>query len=259
VIPLKDDIPTRRFPVVTVVIIAICCVVYFIFEQGLWSLGQTGDERVLEYGAIPYEVTHPGDDCAVATDGNVRCEGQAEVGDAQAPDQAPWYLTVITSMFMHGSLLHLGGNMLFLWIFGNNIEDSMGRGRYVVFYLLGGVAALALQVVTDTSSTIPTVGASGAIAAVLGGYAVLYPRARVVTLIFIIIIFTVIQLPALLVLGIWFVMQLLPAFSDPIGDGGGGVAYFAHVGGFVFGMLLIKLFADNVHEDYETAHRVPVY
>jgi membrane associated rhomboid family serine protease len=259
VLPLKDDIPTRRFPVLTVAIIVICCVVYFGLEGGLWSLGATGDERVVEYGAIPYEITHPGDDCAVASDGAVRCEGQAEVGGAQAPDQAPWYLTVLTSMFMHGSLLHLGGNMLFLWIFGNNIEDSMGRVRFVLFYLMGGVAALALQVVTDPSSTIPTVGASGAIAAVLGAYAVLYPRARVVTLVFIIIIFTVIELPALLVLGLWFVLQLLPTFNEPIAGGGGGVAYFAHIGGFLFGMLLIKLFADNVHEDYEAPHRMPVY
>jgi membrane associated rhomboid family serine protease len=259
VIPLKDDIPTRRFPVLTLAIIVICCVVYFGFEGGLWSLGQTGDERVVEYGAIPYEITHPGDECGFTADGSVRCEGQAEVGGAQAPEQAPWYLTVLTSMFMHGSLLHLGGNMLFLWIFGNNIEDSMGRPRFLIFYLLGGAAALALQVVTDPSSTIPTVGASGAIAAVLGAYAVLYPRARVVTLVFIIIIFTVIQLPALVVLGIWFVLQLLPAFSDPIGGGGGGVAYFAHIGGFLFGMLLIKLFADNVHEDYDTPRRLPVY
>jgi membrane associated rhomboid family serine protease len=259
VIPLKDDIPTRRFPVLTVAIIAICCVVYFLFEQGLWSLGPTGEERVVEYGAIPYEITNPGSDCGLTADGSVRCEGQAEVGGAQAPDQAPWFLTVLTSMFMHGSLLHLGGNMLFLWIFGNNIEDSMGRVRFVLFYLLGGLAALGLQVLTDPSSTIPTVGASGAIAAVLGGYAVLYPRARVITLVFIIIIFTIIELPALLVLGAWFVLQLLPAFSDPIGDSGGGVAYFAHIGGFLFGMLLIKLFADNVHKDYDAPHRMPVY
>ena len=145
--------------------------------------------------------------------------------------------------------------MLFLWIFGNNIEDSMGRVRFVVFYLLGGLAALGLQVVTDPSSTIPTVGASGAIAAVLGGYALLYPRARVITLVFIIIIFTVIELPALLVLGAWFVLQLLPAFSEPIGDGGGGVAYFAHIGGFLFGVLAIKLFANRYRRDYETLRR----
>jgi membrane associated rhomboid family serine protease len=257
VIPLKDDIPTRRFPVLTVAIIAICCAVYFLFEQGLWDLGETGNERVVEYGAIPYEVTNPGDECGEAA-GSVVCEGQPGV-TGTAPDQAPWWVTLFTSMFMHGSLLHLGGNMLFLWIFGNNIEDSMSRWRFVLFYLLGGLAALGLQVVTDPDSAVPTVGASGAIAAVLGAYALLYPRARVVTLIFIIIIFTIVQLPALVVLGFWFLLQLLPAFSEPIGESGGGIAYFAHIGGFLFGLLLIKLFADRVHEDYESSHRLPVY
>jgi membrane associated rhomboid family serine protease len=258
-IPLKDDIPTRRFPVLTVAIIAICCAVYFLFERGLWELGDTGDERVLEYGAIPYEVTNPGEGCGYTVEGNVACEGQQAVPEGAAPDQAPWWVTIFSSMFMHGSLLHLAGNMLYLWIFGNNIEDSMGRVRFVVFYLLGGLAALGLQIVTDPDSTIPTVGASGAIAAVLGAYALLYPRARVITLIFIIIIFTVVQLPALLVLGFWFLLQLLPAFSEPIGDGGGGIAYFAHIGGFLFGLLAIKLFADRIHDDYEAGHRLPVY
>jgi membrane associated rhomboid family serine protease len=255
-IPLKDDIPTRRFPVLTVAIIAICCAVYFLFERGLWDLGATGNERVFEYGAIPYEVTNPGDECDVAVDGSVACEGQTGVVGT-ASDQAPWWITLFSSMFLHGSFLHLAGNMLFLWIFGNNIEDSMGRVRFVVFYLLGGLAALALQIVTDPDSAIPTVGASGAIAAVLGGYALLYPRARVITVIFIIIIFTIVELPALLVLGFWFLLQLLPAFSEPVE--GGGVAYFAHIGGFLFGMLLIKLFANKVHDDYEASHRLPVY
>jgi membrane associated rhomboid family serine protease len=254
-IPLKDDIPTRRFPVLTVAIIAICCAVYFLFERGLWDLGATGNERVTEYGAIPYEVTHPGDECGDAG-GVPACEGQPGVVGT-APDQAPWWITIFTSMFLHGSLLHLGGNMLFLWIFGNNIEDSMGRVRFVVFYLLGGLAALGLQIVSDPDSAIPTVGASGAIAAVLGGYALLYPRARVITMIFIIIIFTIVELPALLVLGFWFLLQLLPAFSEPVE--GGGVAYFAHIGGFLFGMLVIKLFANKVHDDYEASHRLPVY
>jgi membrane associated rhomboid family serine protease len=238
-LPLKDDIPTRRFPIVTVALIAINVIVYFAFEQGLWGLGDVGNERVLEYGAIPAEITDPG----------------FEVGPS---DQAPFWVTLLTSMFMHGSLLHLGGNMLFLWIFGNNIEDSMGRLTFVLFYILGGLAALGLHVVSDSNSVIPTVGASGAIAAVLGAYARLYPRARVVTLVFIVIIFTVVTLPALLVLGVWLLLQLLPAFSDPAGTGG-GVAYFAHIGGFVFGALAIKLFANNVHEDYEQAHRIPVY
>jgi membrane associated rhomboid family serine protease len=254
VIPLKDDMPTRRLPVVTLAIIVSCCVVYFLFQRGLWDLGEIGNERVLEFGAIPYEISNPGKECG-EVDLQIACERQAGV----LPDAAPWYVTVFTSMFMHGSLLHLGGNMLFLWIFGNNIEDSMGRHRFVAFYLLGGVAALALQVITDPDSAVPTVGASGAIAAVLGGYAVLYPRARVVTLIFVIIIVTIVQLPALLVLGFWFVMQLLPAFSDPVSGGEGGIAYFAHIGGFVFGMLVIKLLADRVHEDYDSSRRMPVY
>jgi membrane associated rhomboid family serine protease len=256
--PLKDDIPTRRFPVLTVAIIVACVVVYFGFEQGGLNLGDKGNERVVEYGAIPYELTHPGDECGVTTGGEVACEGQEGV-QGSAPDQAPWWVTVVTSMFMHGSLLHLGGNMLFLWIFGNNIEDSMSRWRFAVFYLLGGVAALAAQTLIDTGSAIPTVGASGAIAAVLGGYALLYPRARVLTVVFIVIFFTIIQLPALLVLGAWFLLQLLPAFSEPVSSSGGGVAYFAHIGGFVFGLALIKLFADRAKDDYEVHRRIPVY
>jgi membrane associated rhomboid family serine protease len=239
-IPLKDDIPTRRTPVITIALIAINVIVYFAFEQGLLGLGDVGNERVIDFGAIPSEITDPG---SHATPG----------------DQPSFVITIFTSMFLHGSLLHLGGNMLFLWIFGNNIEDSMGRLTFVAFYLLGGLAALGLQVVTDPNSMVPTVGASGAIAGVLGAYARLYPRARVVTLVFIVIIFTVVTLPALLVLGLWFLLQLLPAFSEPITGAGGGVAYFAHIGGFLFGVLLIKLFANNVHEDYDLAHRIPVY
>jgi membrane associated rhomboid family serine protease len=260
-LPLKDDIPTRRFPVLTVAIIVICCVVYFGFERGGWGLGETGNERVQEYGAIPYEVTHPGDDCGPTTGGALACEGQEGVS-GEAPEQAPWYLTLLTSMFMHGSLLHLAGNMLFLWIFGNNIEDSMSELRFVLFYLLGGLAALAAQVLVDPDAAIPTVGASGAIAGVLGGYALLYPRARVITVVFIIIFFTVIELPALLVLGFWILIQLFLGVNDlgsQAAGEGGGVAYFAHIGGFVFGLIAIRLFANRVHEDYERAHRLPVY
>jgi rhomboid family protein len=251
-IPLKDDIPTRRFPVVTVALIAINVIVYFLFEQGLWDLGDTGNERVVEYGAIPLEITDPGTECVSNPPFT-----QIQCGHLGA-DQPPVWVTIFTSTFLHGSLLHLGGNMLFLWIFGNNIEDSMNRAVFIVFYLLAGVVAVGLHVVSDTNSAVPTVGASGAIAGVLGAYARLYPRARVVTLVFIVIIFTVITLPAMLVLGVWFVLQLLPAFSDPASTGG-GVAYYAHIGGFLFGLLAIKLFATNVHEDYERAHRIPVY
>jgi membrane associated rhomboid family serine protease len=259
-LPIKDDIPTRRFPVLTVAIIAICCAVYFFVEHGLWGLGATGNERVLEFGAIPYEITHPGKECAEAA-AQLVCEGQPGVSGT-APEQAPWWVTVFTSMFLHGSLLHLGGNMLFLWIFGNNIEDSMSELRFVAFYLLGGLVAVAAQVAVDPSAAVPTVGASGAIAGVLGGYAVLYPRARVITVVFIVIFFTIIELPAMLVLGFWILTQLFLGANDlgsqVVGDSG-GVAYFAHIGGFLFGLVFIRLFANRVHEDYERAHRLPVY
>src|SRR5204863_4147921 len=139
------------------------------------------------------------------------------------PPQPATWLTIVFAMFMHGGLLHLGGNMLFLWIFGNNVEDSMSRPRFAAFYLLGGLAATAAQVLINPSSHSPTLGASGAIAAVLGGYALLYPRARVVTLIFIIIFVTVIELPALLVLGLWVLLRLVAVASLPVHGGWGGV------------------------------------
>jgi membrane associated rhomboid family serine protease len=253
VIPLKDDIPTRRLPIVTIALILINAVVYFGFQQGFISLGDVGNQRVAEYGAIPLEITHPGTECVPNQEGTQIACGTGDFGFGQAP----FWVTIFSSMFLHGSLLHLAGNMLFLWIFGNNIEDSMPRPVFVVFYLLGGLIALAGQVLSDPNSAVPTVGASGAIAGVLGAYARLYPRARVVTLIFIVIFFTVVTLPALLVLGLWFFLQLLPAFSGPVT--GGGVAYFAHIGGFLFGVLLIRLFANNVRDDYDRAYRLPAY
>jgi membrane associated rhomboid family serine protease len=258
VLPLKDDIPTRRFPIVTLVLIAINVIVYFVFEQGLWGLGEHGNEVVTEYGAIPVEITDPGTECAAVAGGSaIQCGP-----DSFAPAQAPAWITVLTSMFLHGSLIHLGGNMLFLWIFGNNIEDSMSPWRFAVFYLLGGLVAVGAQVVVDPSSTAPTVGASGAIAGVLGAYALLYPRARVITVIFIIIFFTIVELPAMLVLGFWILLQLFLGTNDllsPAVGGGGGVAYFAHIGGFLFGLLAIRLFANRVQDDYERPHRLPVY
>jgi membrane associated rhomboid family serine protease len=250
VLPLKDNIPTRRFPIVTVAIIAICCVVYFILQKG--GISGPSDASTVKFAAIPYEITHPGVHCQLAGQNAIDC---AKHGIAAQP--ATW-LTVIFAMFMHGSLLHIGGNMLFLWIFGNNIEDAMGRPRFIVFYLLGGLVASGAQVLVDPNSAVPTLGASGAIAAVLGGYALLYPRARVLTLIFIIIFVTVIELPALVVLGIWFLLQLLDASSQPLA-GGGGVAYFAHIGGFVFGLLLIRVFAKHTQDDYQRRSRIPVY
>jgi membrane associated rhomboid family serine protease len=275
-LPIKDDIPTRRFPIVTVVIIAINVIVFFGFQVNSVSLdgADLKQDVIVKYAAVPYEITHPGKQCGATAEvrgvevadsgGRLICEGQtvegAEIESISPPDQPSAWFTIFFAMFMHGGLFHLGGNMLFLWIFGNNIEDSMNRGLFVVFYLLGGVVAMLAQTVFDTSSVVPTLGASGAIAAVLGAYALLYPRARVLTLVIIIFFVTILRLPALIVLGLWFLLQLLDFSStQPTGGGGGGVAYLAHIGGFLFGLAAIRLFATNVHDDYERSHRIPVY
>jgi rhomboid family protein len=234
---------------------------YFGFQGGVLGLPDD-DTKSVEYGAIPYEISHPGDQCVVTPDGTqVACGEGSQVERATGEELPSTWLTILTSMFMHGSLLHLAGNMLFFWIFGNNIEDSMSRWRFALFYLLGGVVALLAQTVMDPDAAVPTIGASGAVAAVLGAYALLYPRARVVTLILIIIFFTIVELPALWVLGGWFVLQVLYGAAElgqPVGEGG-GVAFFAHIGGFLFGLLLIRLFANSVHEDYDRPQRLPVY
>jgi membrane associated rhomboid family serine protease len=208
----------------------------------------------VKYGAIPKVLTH----CLTHNEATrVFPNGGYELACTHSGGTPTWQ-TVFTSMFMHGSILHIGGNMLFLWIFGNNVEDSMGPIKFIAFYLLGGIAALALQTAIDPNSTAPTIGASGAIAAVLGGYIVLYPRARVLTFVFIILFVTVIELPAIVMLGIWFAEQAVfgaANLTNPTG-GGGGVAYFAHVGGFVFGLAAIRLLATKRKP---TPPRFPVY
>ena len=214
-LPLRDNVPTRHFPVVTVALIAVNVLV--------WVLYQLPDLQ----GSIDELAYHP---CEV--DGSCPTVGQG------------WLLTALTSMFMHGSWAHLLGNVLFLWVFGNNVEDALGHVRYLFFYLAGGVAATATQTFVtlayagDAEATIPNVGASGAISAVLGGYFVLLPRARVLTLIVVFLR----EVPAIFFLGFWFVFQLLEG-SSSLGtpQEGGGVAFFAHVGGFVFGALAVKL------------------
>jgi membrane associated rhomboid family serine protease len=232
--PLRDNIPTLHFPIVTVSLIVANVIAYFFWQQGGLTLGEPDSQhyfcQLYDYAEIPYEVTHPGEQVAA---------------QGCPPPTAPTWLTVFTAMFMHGGLLHLGGNMLFLWIFGNNVEDSMGPVKFLAFYLLAGIAAAALQIAIDPSSTVPNLGASGAIAGVLGGYLILFPAARVITVIFIVFFFTLIELPAIVILGFWFVQQVLFGYFglDSAGEGG-GVAYFAHVGGFIFGLLAIKAFAD---------------
>ncbi len=262
--PLKDNIPTDRVPLVTIALIVANVLAYFLWQRGGITIGDPGSAHYLhnlvDYGAIPYELTHPGDHCDVLTSaGAIACEGQAGVSGHADPQPTTW-LTPFTAMFMHGGLLHLGGNMLFLWIFGNNVEDAMGRVRFVVFYVLGGLAALALQVAIAPDAAVPTIGASGAIAAVLGGYILLYPRARVLTVIFIFFFFTLVEIPALLVLGLWFAQQVLFGYLDlaqPAGGGAqGGVAYFAHIGGFAFGLALIHAFAQRRKA---TPPRLPVW
>lgn len=239
-IPIKDNIPSDRFPFVTIGLILANFVVYILaVRHGGSFIGGPDLYEEVKYGAIPKALTHClGQDLVVQSRGVACVHGSP-------PGGVPTWATAFTSMFMHASILHIGGNMLILWIFGNNVEDAMGPAKYLGFYVLGGLAALALQVAAGPNSTAPTLGASGAIAAVLGGYILLYPRARVLTLVIIIFFFTVIELPAILMLGIWFAEQAVfgaANLTNPIG-GGGGVAYFAHVGGFIFGLLTVRLLA----------------
>ncbi len=215
-LPLRDNVPTRHFPVLTVGLIVANALAYFVFQNG----GLVAAEGpIREYAFQPCEVD---DSCPV-----------------QGED---WPLTSFTSMFMHGDITHLGGNMLFLWIFGNNVEDILGRFRYIAFYLLAGYAATALQTVitletSPGSADIPNLGASGAISGVLGAYLVFLPGASVLTAIFLGFIFFLREIPAIFFLGIYFVFQLWQAsfqFLHP--PEAGGVAVFAHLGGFVFGV-----------------------
>jgi membrane associated rhomboid family serine protease len=263
-IPLKDNIPNEHFPLITVAIIVINVIAYLLsIRHGGSILNGPGNETVLHDAAIPYDFTHPGDYCTLrpvqaAVEETIVVTQQPECKHGAYPGQIPTYLTALTAMFLHGGILHIAGNMLFLAIFGPNVEDAMGRARYVIFYLLGGFLALAAQILVGPNSTAPTLGASGAIAAVLGAYLVLYPRARVLSLVFIFFFVTIIEVPAVFLLGFWFLQQVLfgaANLTNPIG-GGGGVAYFAHVGGFLFGLATVTFFA--VHRRSEPPP-YPVY
>lgn len=232
-IPLRDDNPTHIKPIVTVALIAFTTLV-FIWQL---SLGRDGAElAVLRLGLIP----------AVLFD---KVQLSAEI--AGVP---PW-ATVLTSIFLHGGLIHLAGNMLYLWIFGNNVEDAMGHARFLVFYLVCGVAAGLGQAVIAPESRVPMIGASGAISGVLGAYLLLYPHARVLVLVPLGFFSQVLELSALWVLGFWFVLQLL---NSALASGApGGVAWFAHIGGFIAGMILIPLFKQRDVRLFRPArHRV---
>jgi rhomboid family protein len=237
VIPIKDNIPTDRFPFVTVGLILANFVVYILaVRHGGSFIGGPDVQEVYKYGAIPRALTHCLTRNLVENGQTIACVNHGGI---------PTWTTIFTSMFMHASIIHIGGNMIFLWIFGNNVEAAMGPVKYFLFYIVGGLCALGLQVAIGPNSTVPTLGASGAIAAVLAGYIVLYPRARVLTLVIIIFFFTVIELPAWVMLGVWFATQAVFAavnLTTPTGAGG-GVAYFAHIGGFIFGLLTVRLLA----------------
>jgi len=229
-IPIGDDNPTRTIPYITYAIIASNVFVYVM--QVLGSFHLVGSD-LGQFSMIPYSVIH-----------NVRVEPVVEagrlVGFSEFPGAglSPQWLTIYTAMFMHGGLLHLLGNMLFLWIFGNNIEDALGHFRFLLFYLVCGTVAALLHVIMNAGSPIPMVGASGAIAGVLGAYLLLYPLAKVRVLVYFIVFFTVIAVPAAVVLVLWFVSQFLDVLGSA-GTQGPGVAYWAHVGGFVTGVAII--------------------
>ena len=232
--PYKDENPTERPAVITVAIIA-ANVLAFILLQGAGAEGPLS-RSVCELGLMPGRVLHnaPAGAGVELTPGYICAVGYTTK-----------YWTVLTSMFMHGGWFHLIGNMLFLWVFGNNIEDVMGHAKFLIFYLLCGTAAAAAQTFVSPHSLVPMVGASGAISGVLGAYLLLYPKVRVHTLIILPIYITTIALPAWVMLGYWILLQVLSGLASLNELERGGVAFFAHVGGFVAGFLLVRLFASD--------------
>ena len=223
-IPLRDANPTRRTPVVTLALV-VACFVGWAYELGLLASGGSAalDPFLTRWGVVPADLS-----------------AAWSAGDVLSLETA----TLVTSQFLHGGWLHLLGNLLYLWIFGNNIEDRFGRLAFLLFYLAGGAVAGVAQVVIDPTSTVPMIGASGAIAAALGAYLVLFPRARITSLVFLGFFYQLIDVPAVIVLAFWFVLQLLDAIASlGIMATGGGVAFFAHIGGFVFGAAVALLVA----------------
>ena len=210
-IPLKDENPTAKFPLVTIFLISLNCLIFLIQLFSPHGLQYT----VFQMGAIPYEITH------------------WHTLQGLPVSRISPILALFVSMFLHGGLFHLLGNMLYLWIFGNNVEDYLGPIRFILFYLICGLSASLTHIIFNPNSTVPMIGASGAIAGILGAYFILYPMARVMTLVFI----WIVPLPAAFILGLWFLMQILNLGL------GGGVAWFAHIGGFLVGIGLVRVFA----------------
>jgi membrane associated rhomboid family serine protease len=251
VIPIRDINPTTRTAWVTLALIVANVAVFLLWEPTF--AGQAEQQEFFFCNAqIPFELTHQtsladgGAQARAAIQETFRTGGGDAAGlqdflDQTCPDKS-WLASLFVSMFLHGGWLHLTGNMLFLWIFGNNVEDRLGRIMFVAFYVLGGLAATGLQVAFDPNSAVPNVGASGAIAAILGSYLVMFPRARIHTLVIFVFI-TFLDLPATVVLVGWFVLQLFSGVGEMGRElGSGGVAYWAHVGGFAFGLAVTWLF-----------------
>jgi rhomboid family protein len=248
VIPIRDLNPTNRTPVVTIALIAANVLVFLLWQP---TFGTQNEQQLFYFchAEISWETSHQenlaqgGADARAAIDADFGPGTGAQlqpVLQQECPDKS-WLLSIFVAMFLHGGWLHLGGNMLFLWVFGNNVEDRLGYIVYPLFYVMGGLAAAGLQLAFGPNSTIPSLGASGAIGAILGAYLVLFPRARVQTLFFVFFI-TWFTLPAYVVLIGWFVLQLISGVGELGSSVGGGVAYWAHVGGFGFGALVAWIF-----------------
>ncbi len=243
--PLRDENPTELTPYITVVIIALN-VIAWIYVQGAGATDSALFGSICEYGLIPAEITgQTGGYRGVELAPGVPCLFQ----------RGNWF-TILTSMFLHGGWLHLIGNMWFLWVFGNNIEDSMGHLRYLVFYLLTGALAALVHIYSSMGSMVPTVGASGAISGIMGAYLILYPRVRVQTLLWIVIFVKIIAVPAWVILIQWFALQFL-YWLTRVGAAEGGIAVWAHIGGFLAGVLLIKIFENRRLVRARTQHARP--
>jgi membrane associated rhomboid family serine protease len=232
--PIGDDNTGRKTtPYVTYALLA-ANIAVFVLLQGLGA----NERFTLGYSVVPTEITR-----GVDLTSPVAAGANARLAIPQAPGPNPIFLTVLSAMFMHGSLMHLGGNMLYLWIFGDNLEDAMGHFKFLLFYLLCGLLATVAHIFSDANSVIPSLGASGAIAGVLGGYLLMYPSRQVRVLIG---YMGIVAMPALVVIGFWGALQFFNGFGSLFQTrGGGGVAYLAHVGGFVAGLVLVKLFASS--------------
>ena len=254
-IPLRDSLRSLAFPLLTTLLIAVNCAV-FAFEitrptatlpaygTGVPTKVKGFDRFTAEWGFVPCELLsrceRPGR--VELSRPDTRGDDEGDFTPVKVVQHSVWF-TLLSAMFMHGGWLHLAGNMLFLWVFGSTIEGSLGRLRYLAFYLVCGLIASLSQLATSTTSDVPNIGASGAIAGVLGGYLLLHPRARVLTVVPLLFFLSIIEIPALFVLGLWFALQLLDGSAALVASESAGIAYWAHVGGFVAGFLLIKLFA----------------